>query len=273
MLSKGRVERAIRYVRDNFFAGRQITSVDALNIDADAWCRGPAADRRCPEQPSRSVREVLAEEAAKLLKLPGNPFPILWRQEVMAGKTPYVRFDLNDYSIPHTHVRRPLTVLADHDQVRVADGGQVIAIHPRSYDKGEQVETPAHIETLVEHKRAARHHRANDRLFQAAPASQTLLQQAAERGSSLGTITAALIRLLERYGAAELRTAIADALDSGTPHPNAVRLALERHRDQRNQPPPVAVDLPEHVRARDVIVQTHALESYDQLKGTQDEPS
>ncbi|MEI7607050.1 MAG: hypothetical protein WCJ64_06675 [Rhodospirillaceae bacterium] len=48
---------------------------------------------------------------------------ILWRQEVMAGKTPYVRFDLNDYSIPHTHVRRPLTVLADHDQVRVADGG------------------------------------------------------------------------------------------------------------------------------------------------------
>ena len=33
---KGRVERAIRFVRDNFFAGRQITSVDALNIEADA---------------------------------------------------------------------------------------------------------------------------------------------------------------------------------------------------------------------------------------------
>ena len=61
-------------------------------------------------------------------------------------------------------------------------------------------------------------------------------------------------------------------------HPDTVnrvlaQAGLERHRDQRNQPPPVAVDLPEHVRARDVIVQTHALESYDQLKGTQDEPS
>jgi len=207
------------------------------------------------------------------MALPDNPFPVLWRQEVSTRKTPYIRFDLNDYSIPHTHVGRPLTVLADHDQIRVTDGGQIIATHPRSYDKGEQIETPAHIETLVEHKRAARHHRASDRLFKTAPASQTLLQQAAERGHSLGTITAALIRLLDRYGAAELRTAIADALDSGVPHHNAVRLALERRRDQRQQPPPVAIDLPEHVRARDVTVRTHDLESYDQLGGKQDEPS
>jgi hypothetical protein len=41
---------------------------------------------------------------------------LLERVPVTAGKTPYVRFDLNDYSIPHTHVRRPLTVLADPDE-------------------------------------------------------------------------------------------------------------------------------------------------------------
>ena len=28
------------------------------------------------------------------------------RLEVHAGKTPYVRFDRNDYSVPHTHARR-----------------------------------------------------------------------------------------------------------------------------------------------------------------------
>jgi hypothetical protein len=33
------------------------------------------------------------------------------RVEVRVGKTPYVRFDLNDYSVPHTHVQRTLTVL------------------------------------------------------------------------------------------------------------------------------------------------------------------
>src|SRR5208283_5170509 len=53
--------------------------------------------------------------------------------------------------------------------------------------------------------RAARQHRATDRLAQAAPASQTLLVRAAERGANLGTIAAALMRLLERYGAIALQ--------------------------------------------------------------------
>jgi len=71
-------------------------------------------------------------------------------------------------------------------------------------------------------KRAARRHRGTDRLIQAAPASQDLLIGAAKRGDNLGTITAALLRLLERYGAAELQAAIGEALAAVWPHPNAV---------------------------------------------------
>jgi hypothetical protein len=108
---KGRVERAKRYVRDSFFAARAFTDLDDLNAQAEAWCSGLAADRRCPEDPNRSVREVFAEEVPHLLPLPDNPAPLLERVAVTVGKTPYVRFDLNDYSVPHTHVRRVLTVL------------------------------------------------------------------------------------------------------------------------------------------------------------------
>ena len=43
---KGRVERAIRYVRDNFFAARKFTDLDDLNVQAEVWCHGMAADRR-----------------------------------------------------------------------------------------------------------------------------------------------------------------------------------------------------------------------------------
>jgi hypothetical protein len=50
------------------------------------------------------------------------------------------------------------------------------------------------------------------------------------------------------------------------PHPNAVRLALERRRERRNEPPPVAVDLPNHVKTRDAAVKPHRLETYDQLR-------
>jgi GAF domain-containing protein len=74
---KGRVERAIRYVRDNFFAARQFTDVDDLNIQAEAWCFGVAADRRCPGQATISVREAFAEEVPQLLALPDHPYPLL----------------------------------------------------------------------------------------------------------------------------------------------------------------------------------------------------
>jgi transposase len=262
---KGRVERAIRYVRESFFAARSFSDLDDLNAQAEAWCTGIAADRRCPAEPARSVREVFAEEVPRLLKLPDNPAPLLKRAEVRVGTTPYVRFDGNDYSVPHTHVQRTLTVLADPHELRIVDGVDVLACHRRSYDKGAQIEDPAHIQTLVEQKRAARQHRATDRLIQAAPAARDLLVRAAERGGNLGAIVVGLQRRLDRYGAAELQAGILEALARDVPHPHAVRLALERRREQRGEPPPVVVELPPHVQAGDVPVSPHALETYDRL--------
>jgi transposase len=214
---KGRVERAVRYVRTAFFAGRTFTDLADLNAQADAWCQGMAADRRCPGDPSKSVGEALTEEAHSLLALPANPYPLFERVVVTARKTPYVRFDLDDYSIPHTHVSRTLTLLADLKHVRILDGQHVIACHVRSFDKGAQVEDPAHIAALVAEKHAARRHRATDRLVSAAPAVETLLVRAAERGHNLGSITATLMQLLARYGAAELNAATAEALARDVP--------------------------------------------------------
>jgi len=268
---KGRVERAIRYVRDAFFAARSFTDLDDLNAQAEAWCSGPAAGRRCPDAPERSVGEVFAEEVACLMALPDNPAPLLERVAVSVGKTPYVRFDLNDYSVPHDHVRRMLTVLADPHEVRIVDGAELLARHRRSYDKGAQIEEAAHLQVLVDAKHAAHQHRATDGLAQAAPASQALLARAAERGANLGAITAALLRLLDRSSAADLQAAILEALERDVPHPNAVRLALERRRGQHGDAPPIALVLPAHVQARDAPVQPHALEPYDQLKERSDD--
>lgn len=267
---KGRVERAIRYVRDNFFAARTFTDVADLNAQAQAWCTGPAADRPCPEAREQTVRDVFSQEQGQLVALPLNPYPLEECTEVHAGKTPYVRFDLNDYSIPHTHVRRTLTLRAGVDNLRILDGTQVLACHPRSYDKGAQIENPAHIATLVDSKRAARTHRGTDQLAHAVPISQSLLAQAAARGEPLRPIVAALLRLLRQYGATELHHAIDVALARGVPHPHAVRAALEQHRRQRNVPVPV-VTLPDPVTARDTPVQSTRLEHYDTWKENDDD--
>ena len=156
---KGRVERAIRFVRENFFAARKFADLDDLNAQAAVWCAGPAADRPCREEPTITVREAFAREQPSLLALPENPYPCELQLAVKVGKQPYVRFDLNDYTIPHTHVRRTLTVRADPRQVRILDGSDLLATHVRSYDRGAQIEIAAHIDALVERKREARHHR------------------------------------------------------------------------------------------------------------------
>jgi transposase len=262
---KGRVERAIRYIRDNFFAARAWQDLDDLNAQARAWCVGQSADRRCPEDPSLTVREAFSQEQSHLLALPDNPFPAEEWVAVSAGKTPYVRFDLNDYSIPHDQVRRPLTVRATSTRVTVQNGLQVVAQHRRCYGKAEQIEDPAHIDALLESKQQARHHRGQDRLARAAPSSQSLLVQAAERGNRLSTTVSLLVQLLDDYGAVELEIAIAEALQQQVPHPNAVRQVLERRREQRRQPPPIAIALPDHPQANTLVVRPASLALYDQL--------
>jgi hypothetical protein len=260
---KGRVERAIQYVRTAFFAARSFSDLDDLNMQALAFCTGSALQRRCPEDKTLSVGEAFAQEQAHLVALPPDRPPLDERVEVSIGRTPYLRFDGNDYSVPPTAVRRSLTVVASETHLRVLDGPHELACHARSYSRGEQIEDPAHIEALVAHKREAREQRTQDRLRQAAPRSRELLVQLAERGGSLGSATAALGRLLDRYGAQALEDAVAEALARGVPHPHAVRQVLEQQRREHQAPPPIAVELPDDPRVRGLVVTPHRLDSYD----------
>jgi transposase len=270
---KGRVERAIRYVRTSFFAARRWRDLAELNEQARVWCEGISSDRPCPEDRTMTVRQAFEQEQPVLLDLPDDAFPTDERAEVKVGKTPYVRFDLNDYSVPMQHTRKILVVVGSPDTVRVLDGNEVIATHRRSYGKAEQIEDPAHIEELVAHKSHARQHRGTDRLQCAVPNAHDLLIQIAQRGGNLGSAVAALLRLLERYGAAEMETAITEALDKSAPNPHSVRLILERRWHQRGTPAPVPVHLPDDPRVRDLVVRPHDLATYDTLKEDDDDES
>lgn len=263
---KGRVERAIQYLRHSFFAARAWRDIDDLNAQVERWCAGQAAERPWPEDRTRTVQQAFEQERSSLLALPAEPYQTEECVEVSVGKQPYIRFDGNDYSVPHTLVRRTLVVRADLERVRVLDGLEVVAVHRRSFDAGDCVEHPPHVAALVQDKRRARQGRATDRLARAAPTSQKLLVLLAERGENLGAATTALVRLLDRYGAGELEIAIAEALEQGVGHPHAVRHVLERRRRERNQPPPVPVELPDDPRVRNLVVRPHALETYDTLR-------
>ncbi len=265
---KGRVERAIRYIRASFFAGRHWRSLEELNAQADAWCQGVSADRICPENNELTVREAFLQEQASLLALPDNPFDTQERRPVRAGKTPYIRFDLNDYSVPHQQVQKPLSVSADLTRIQILDGSHCIAEHPRSFAKGEQIEQEAHINALWLEKIHARLHRGQDRLSHASEHAQLLLQQSAERGHVLKTTVRLLNQLLDNYGRDELHVALGEALNRQSPYAEAVQQVLERRRDEKHQPPPLAVAVPDKVRH--YSVKPVRLADYDTLNNTGD---
>ena len=268
---KGRVERAIRYIRDNFFAGRTWSDLDDLNAQAQTWSQGYAMDRPCPADTRKTVREVFAQEQPKLMALPDNPFVAGETLAVSVGKTPFVRFDLNDYSVPHAYVRQNLMVVADARQVRVLHEHQVIACHQRHYGKAEQIVQCEHTQALIQHKRQANTHHGQHRLLAACAQTEQLLQQAVERGHPLATTVRLLLQSLEDYGTQAFRQAVIKALDSDTPHANAVAQLLQCEREKQHRPPPVAISV-NHPKAK-VQIQTASLDRYQSLitTGTTDD--
>ena len=218
-----------------------------------------------PRDRRRTVADVFAEERAHLLALPDNPFPSEERVEVQVGKTPYARFDANDYSIPHRHVGRTLVVAATLETVRILDAGTVLATHARTFDRGQQVEDPAHVEALERKKRLARTHRATDRLHHAAPSAKALFATAAQRNHHLGVLARGLIELLNAYGPIALERAIAAALQSDAAHLGGVRHFIDQQRQEADKPPPLALALPDDPRLRSLSVRPHDLADYDRL--------
>ncbi len=265
---KGRVERAIRYVREAFFAARSFTDLADLNRQALEWSSTEAFDRSWVEDRSRTVRQAFEDECGVLLPLPSEPFPAHERVEVEVGKTPYVRFDLNDYSVPHDRTRRTLVVFADLDQVRIVDENSVVAVHARCWDRGQQLEVPEHIERLVEQKRRAREHRGLDRLARACRSSQAFLKIVAKDGGNVGNTTARLLQLLDAIGAAELEEALVEVLEHDSIHIGAVRQVVDRRRSTRGLPPPVSVPIARGEHA-DIVITPHSLSTYDSLKKDQ----
>ena len=269
---KGKVERQIQYLRHAFFAARPFRDLDDLNAQFRRWRDDIAHQRRHPEQRDRTVADVLTEEQPRLLPLPAHPFETDAMRAVRSGKTPYVRFDRNLYSIPHTHVRRPLTLVASATTVRVLDRQTELARHRRSYDTGQTIEDAAHLAGLLAATRQANSHTARDRLRVAVPATATLFDRLAARGEALRPHTRRLLALLDDYGPKELAAAIATALARDALGAGSVAHLLEIRRRQQGRTPPLPLTLPDRPGVRDLDVRPHPLESYDALTRRPDDP-
>lgn len=259
---KGRVERAIRYLRQRFLAGRPVPHhLDAGNRDLLGFLDQVAHARPHPVLAGRTVGDCLAEERGHLLPLPDPLPPTDLVTPVSDDKTASVRFDRNVYSVPAACAERTLSLVADDRAVRILDGATVVAEHRRAWGRRELVESREHRDELLRRKRGAREAKGRDRLRAVTAGIDELYRRWVLAGRNLGNVTAQTLRLLDLYGDALLAEAVAEILARGTSDPGAIAQVCEQRRRARDRPVPVPFDLGAHVPDRDVI--PHDLEDYD----------
>lgn len=233
--------------------------------------RSPS-QRLVPGNSEKRVAEALLEERKSLLSLPAHSFPTDTTRAVSSGKTPYVRFDKNDYSIPHTLIRKPLTIVASDSIVRVLDGLTEVARHARCWGVRRQLEDERHLAALSAEKKKARDHRGRNRLFVACSAAEPFLATVALHGGHLGGTTSRLLRLLDEHGPRELDAALVEAHRRSAFTAQSVAHVLDQRRRARGAPVPIGAFASSNPQAQALVVTPHALDRYDRL-GEQADPA
>lgn len=262
---KGRVERAIRYIRESFFAARHFRDVDDLNAQFHTWRDTIAHQRPCPSDRNITVAEALEQERPKLMRLPESPFQCATIETVRSGKQPYLRYDCNDYSIPYDLIRRPLTVMASHDTVRIFNEDKQVACHPRCWDKHQNIENSEHLCALAEMKHSARQSREISVLFVSVKGAKELLERVVERGESLPKATRQMERLLDEYGAEEMNYGVSQMIERGVTSPSALAQILEQERRRKRMNPAMKVTVSNDPRVNAMRIAPPKLGGYDDL--------
>jgi transposase len=259
---KGRVERAIRFLRERFLAARTIHGVEHGNVQLLDFIERIAHPRPHPRWPDRTVADVLEEERHRLLALPDVLPGSDLVHPVVADKTAFVQFDTNAYSVPPRHARTTLTLVASDVDVRLLDGSVSIAQHARCWGRHQRIESPEHRAELLAQKRQGKDLKGRDRLQAEVAGVDALFAAWVVAGRNIGSMTARTLQLLNLYGADVLSSAVAEVTARGSHDPGALAVVCDQHRQALRRAVPVPVVFGDHVKDRDVV--PHDLGGYDE---------
>ena len=226
---KGKVEGLVGYARRNFLVPiPSFDSFDALNAHLERRCL-ERMDARLRGH-SETIGQRMERDLEALLTLPPGPYEACDRQAGRVSSLSLVRYRTNDYSVPVAYGHRDVLVRGYVDRVVISCGSEVIARHPRSYERDDFVYDPIHYLPLLEQKTGA--------LDQAAPlqgwelphefgAMRRLLEARMGRRGKREYVQ--VLRLLETFSQQEVHIAVRDALRLGALSFDAVKhLALCR---------------------------------------------
>lgn len=210
---KGRVERSVRHVRDDCFAGERLSELESAARRAVYWCEHEYAVRRHTTTGRLPKEHFLSDEAPRLKPAPSDAYDIPLWADPKVGRDHLVQVASALYSLPTKYIGQRLQARADSQTVRFYNRGMLVKMHERKPRGGRSIDP----NDFPKDKRA---YAMRDVEF--------LKRQAAQQGEAIGMMAEAvlngplpwtrmrqvyaLLGLVRRYGADRVEPACARAL-------------------------------------------------------------
>ena len=173
---KGRVENGVGYVKKNFLAGLDIADFNMLALAATHWLN-TVANVRLHGEMRKQPLELWHSEKPYLSPLPLHPFDIATVSQVRASRQFRITLDTNRYSVPAHLAGQALTLKTYPDRLCLYHHNQLVARHPRSYERHGDFEDPDHPKPLLEQRKKARDHQLFLRFLALSPQADLYYRQ------------------------------------------------------------------------------------------------
>jgi len=261
--SKGKIERAIGYARQNFWPLREFTDLHDVNRQARQWLAEFANQRLHRETRERPIDRF---QANALRPLPVIPYDYRDSVEALVYKDLRLHFDGNRYCVPPRFVGRRLTLKADSSSVTIYNRTQEIVSYPRCWRRGQTLGADRFEAEVAELRPAAKRSRARQRLFAGLESfcSQTLLEaylrDMADTDRALSRQLTELLELVRQYGPEAVADAIQKAAGARAFGADYVANILRQQQSPRPVQPPLRLRDP---RLNDLATDPLSLLSYD----------
>jgi transposase len=159
--TKGRVERAVSYLRRNFFYGRRFRDLEDLNSQLEKWLEETANARlhgTTGEEPSQRLQD----ERARLRPLPADNYVPLITLGRRVSRDGFVAYNGNEYSVPDGLKRVEVEVRATLEEVGLYQDGRLLASHRLLDGRGKRLLDPAHRRGIKQPSKSGQFHNIDD---------------------------------------------------------------------------------------------------------------
>jgi len=230
---KGRVERIIRYVKNNFLAARTFLSLTDLNLQATAW-RDEVANSRIHGTTGKRPRDLFAQQEQSLLTpLPQTDYDTRLTLAVKSTSQSLVKFETNRYSVPFAYASRMLTLKADDQWVSLYEKEKLIAQHQRSQQKYQSIEDPRHYQGLLSSKPHGAYFKHRDALLALGETAHRYVELLTKTELRLPHQIKRILQLVELYGKTEVLAAMEHALHYNALGHEYLRNIIQTNRRKR----------------------------------------